>query len=75
MQIYDDKDALRFAVGPLMQEILNLTDTAARGSPDARAFVLMSGHDDGPMAPLLRAWNFTLARPRWPSCPDARNPE
>lgn len=43
----------RFAIGPLVGKIWNNMQDVMNGDSDAKLFRLISGHDMGPLIPLL----------------------
>jgi hypothetical protein len=58
-----DKDVARFGIGPLIGEFLKAMRPAADGETTAKKFVLYSGHDTGPMMPLLGAFGVFASDP------------
>lgn len=54
----------KLGAGPLLGEVLVAMEAAAKGAA-APAFVLLSGHDTGPMAPVLGALRIGGAFPRF----------
>ena len=51
----NDSDVARFGAGPLLGEVLVAMEAAAAGKPGTPKYVQLSGHDTGPMAPILGA--------------------
>ena len=60
-----DSDAAvaRFGAGPLLADLLALLRPAAAASASAKKFALFSGHDTGPMMPVLGAFGVFDAFP------------
>ena len=52
--IWNDSTVARLGAGPLIGEITTMMERAQR-RPDTPSFVLFSGHDTGPMGPVLGA--------------------
>ena len=53
--VHNDSAVARFGAGVLIGEIAASMRAAVRGTPQTPRFVLLSGHDTGPMAPVLAA--------------------
>ena len=53
--LHNDSAVARFGAGVLIGEIAASMRAAVRGTPQTPRFVLLSGHDTGPMAPVLAA--------------------
>ncbi len=66
--LLNDTAVSRYGAGPLLGEIVVGMEAAARGDVDSPRFVLLSGHDTGPMAPLIAA--LRLGGTEWPRFAD-----
>ena len=62
--LYNDSDVARFSTGPLIGEILERLNAAIARVPGTPKFVLLSGHDTGPILNFLAA--FGAGDGKWP---------
>jgi hypothetical protein len=58
------RQVARFGTGPLIGEILERMNATVAGDPSAPKFVLLSGHDNGPVLNFLAA--FGAGDDKWP---------
>ena len=58
-----DPAVAKFGAGPLLGDMLSFLRPAAAADADAKKFVLFSGHDTGPMMPVLGALGIFDAFP------------
>ena len=61
-----DPNMVRYGAGPLMGDVLSEMQAAAGGNADAKKFVLVSGHDTGPINPMLGALEMMPSDPYEP---------
>ena len=65
-RLSNDPNIARYGAGPLMGDVLAAMQAAADGDKGAKKFVLVSGHDTGPINPVLGALGVLPSDPYEP---------